>query len=427
MKRFHIPYLTTIVLLTIGLCSSCLKKEFMPPPIGESIPYQDSIPTFYEAFSDPAYSTFLHAWRRSRISSQVNVQDPKTKFTVLIPDNQAMAQAGYTLAKINQMSLNDIDSLVFYHTIKGQMPQKGIEESKGNTRLNTLLTHPSEMEGGTSETGENSVFHYKYKVYFGIENQQILLNGKPHGPQNRIVESKQATLIPISKVLVRPSKTTAQFLREDGRFSMFIKALNYSDSLYHEMQTESNPYYYQPEGYQLRMNMLSTFNSTSLLVPTDDAFKKAGIYTVSDIEKLCERSPVQVKNWTGTMSNFSVIDSVMNNHWWQINSWNVLATDPRGLATYHQAKNAFTPFSTFFSNDLRNEILGTIVLSWEVDQGYRIDSNNLEFDRANNEIRIKTKGSKHPAAKVIEQDILTYTGVVHVIDRLLLPKDFKLN
>ncbi len=427
MKRFPIPYITTVMLLTIGLCSSCLKKEFMPPPIGEQIPYQDSLPTFYEAFSDPAFSTFLHAWRRSRINTQVNIQDAKVKFTVLVPDNQAMTQAGYTLSKINQMSLNDIDSLVFYHTIKGQMSKNGIDDSQGNTRLNTLLTHPTEIEGGTSEGGESVTYPYKYKVYFGVDKQQILLNGKPHGPQNRIVESKQATLIPITKVLARPTKTTAQFLQEDGRFSLFIKALNYSDSLYHEIQSESNPYYYQPEGYKLRMNLLSTFYSTSLLVPTDDAFKKAGINSVKDIEKLCERSPVQAVNWTGTMNNFTVIDSIINNHWWQINSWNVLATDPRGLATYHQAKNAFTPFSTFFSNDLRNEILGTIVLSWEVDQGYRLDSNNLEFERANNEIHIKTKGANHPAAKVIEQDILTYTGVVHVIDRLLLPKDFKLN
>jgi len=150
---------------------------------------------------------------------------------------------------------------------------------------------------------------------------------------------------------------------------------------------------------------------------------------MNDIKRLNDRHPVYTINYYGTMSNYTVTDSILNNHWWQVNPWNVISTHPKGMDSYHLAKGAFTPFSTFYSNDLKNELLANIILSWENYLGYQIDANNLEFNRDNNadKIRVKVKGSTYEAANVTEKDIITFTGVVHVVDRLLLPKGFKLN
>lgn len=426
-KIYHIVIGTFLCLVSF---SACLKKEFMPTPIGETIPYQDSIPTFYEAFSNPNYSLFLHAWRRSTIPSKVSLQDTKAKFTLFVPDNQAMTTAGFSLAKINQMAQRDIDSLVAYHTIKGQLTKTTIEQSKGNTSLATYLVHPTELEYVTDSNGETyGETPYVYRINFGVDNDNTIVYGRPLGKVKDVVESKQATLIPVNKVVQRPTQTTTAFLEKDGRFKLYLKTLAYNDSIYDEIQAEANPYYYEPEGARLRLSRLEAYISTSILAPTDEAFHKAGIYSMNDIKRLNDRHPVYTINYYGTMSNYTVTDSILNNHWWQVNPWNVISTHPKGMDSYHLAKGAFTPFSTFYSNDLKNELLANIILSWENYLGYQIDANNLEFNRDNNadKIRVKVKGSTYEAANVTEKDIITFTGVVHVVDRLLLPKGFKLN
>jgi hypothetical protein len=80
----------------------------------------------------------------------------------------------------------------------------------------------------------------------------------------------------------------------------------------------------------------------------------------------------------------------------------------------------------FYANDLNNRLLGNYTLTTSNDGNLPVYKMPLDFGLdANGRVTVKAKESPYPAATVIEKDINTLMGPIHVVDRLIPPKDFK--
>jgi len=408
--KLHLLVISALVLLL----SSCSKKEFMPAPIGESIPYQETKKTIQEAMNQSAYTYFATAWRRSNMDKILKEQNPKMAVTIFVPDNKAFEALGYTLASINRTPAAVLDTLLLFHTAKNQLIPETLNKQTANYLFLTMLDNKNYIEEFGMMNGEYR--RYLYRHYVNIENNKVLVNGKISGKPEDIIVGTNGTLIPISKVLTKPVKDMKQTLEEDGRFGLYLSILEQSDRFY------QNSFGFIGDQIQRLSSKLDYVVFTSIFAPTDDAFHKVGIYSLADVDKLNSRSvPYQLEDGF-TVSNYLVIDSVLNNHFWQYSGLYVKNVDQSYVANY------VTPEPNplyFFSNDLKNEILEGYATVYDSYFLRKIHLNNLDFINGGPALKIKVKGADAEPATVLESDIPTFNGTIHVVDRLLVPKGFK--
>jgi uncharacterized surface protein with fasciclin (FAS1) repeats len=404
-----------LIILAFGLaCASCNKEEFMPAPIGNPIPYQETKKTVQEALQESPYTCFATAWRRSNMEKILKGLNPKIAISIFVPENKAFEALGYTVASINRTPVATLDSLLLFHTAANQVLPEKLNPHSANYLFLTLLSNKNYIE----RYGQmNSEFReYLYRHYFNVEDNKSIVDGKVSGNAGDIIVGSNGTLIPINKVLVRPQKDIKETLEADGRFGLYLSALALNDDFY------LNNFGF-PADHLDRFSSKGMFvGFSSVFAPTDEAFHKVGIYSTEDIEKLNSRSTPYTLEDYFTVSNYLPSDSILNNHLWRYNGIYVRNVDPSYNSTY------ISPTANpiyFYSNDLKNEILGNYVTVYNTERWVNIFYNNLDFIRNESQIKIKVKDSDAEPATVIEADIHTFNGVVHVVDRLLIPKGFK--
>lgn len=409
--KLHLLVISMVALLL----SSCSKKEFMPAPVGETIPYQETKKTIQETMESSAYTCFATAWRKSNMDKILKALNPKIAVTVFVPDNKAFEALGYTIATINRTPAVVLDSLLLLHTAKNQVLPETLNPQSANYLFLSLLENKKYMERYGMMNGEYR--YYLYRHYFNIENDKVLVNGKVSGKAADIIVGTNGTLIPIDRVLTRPVKDTRETLEADGRFGLYLSILEQNDQFY--MEVSGFP------GNQLErfFNKEPYVSFSSVFAPTDEAFHKAGIYSLADVEKLNSRSVPYLLDDYFTVSNYLPVDSILNNHFWQYSGIYVRNMDPSYNSRYISPEP--NPIY-FFSNDLKNEILGSYVTLYNLERFRVVHLNNLDFIRKGTTIQVRVKDSDATPATVIDSDIQTFNGAIHVVDRLLLPKGFKL-
>jgi len=157
--------------------------------------------------------------------------------TVLVPTNDAFRAAGITAATINSMSSSAVDSLLRYHFIN----------QSANLKTGTYTSY-------TSELGS--------KVYgYGGSTDSNYFNGA-RGVRVAVPGSK-ATVYRLNSALGVPYSTGADYLRSDTSLSYFSEALMRSG-----------------------VNLSSDTGWTTVLVPTNNAFRSAGFNTMAAIDNI---------------------------------------------------------------------------------------------------------------------------------------------
>lgn len=394
--------------------SSCVKKEYMPEPVGQKIPYHESKVTVQETLDKSPYTFFSAAWKRSHMDKILKELNPKVSITVFVPDNQSFEKQGYTLASINAAAPEVLDSLLLFHSSLNQIIPETLDKLSANQLLLTMLSNKDYLEAFGLNTSE--VRDYLYRHYLNVENGKVLINGQEAGSTGDIILATNGTLIPIHKVLTKPEKDIKEILEQDGRFKLYLSFLESNDQFYQELS-----------GYPA--NQLERFSSklgyvtfSSVLAPTDEAFHKVGIYSMDDLDKLNSRAvPYILEDWF-TVSNYLPMDSVLNNHFWQYSGIYVKNANERVPGLYvNPGSNALV----FFSNDMKDQIIGNYIPLYDTYWNTPIHENNLEFIRNGEEIKIRVKGSDAEPATVINRDIQAFNGTIHVLNRLLIAKGFK--
>lgn len=422
--------------LLLCLLFSCNKNEFMPLPVGEAVPFVDSLSTFETYIKQsPEYSLFWQAWRRSTMGKTLNEIGPSYGFTLFVADNTAMEKAGYNSNTIRTTPVPVLDTLLRLHTIPQQVFPDALALQPGNLRLESLLQIVLAKDEWQNE------LTFRYRHYLAIEKGRVLINAQPAGLVSSIAVIQKGTIIPVNKVLVRRPKDTHQVLYEDGRFSMYLGIRRYNDSLYNIIRGFSpSDFHSNPDTYDKRFGLSYTGNTpvkqlldylspatytyikhlasfekyiqvyeTTILVPTDEAFRHAGFQRLENLIAFNQRAIPYLKEDGQEFSGWLPTDSLLSAHYW---GFNIVGNNPPPEQP-----------TLFYSNDLKPEIMSDYVFKTY----YNSHINPLDFTREGEAIHVKVKGSTAEQATIIEKDIETFNGVVHVLNRLLVPPGFKLN
>ncbi|PYF75207.1 fasciclin domain-containing protein [Pedobacter nutrimenti] len=407
--------LLAICLLLLSMFS-CRKKEFQPEVEGAKIPTQDINITLKEALETSAFTLFKAAWKKSNMSSILEKKGNKTPFTLLVPTDAACVAGGLTQEFINKTAPELLDSILLYHTLIGATDAKTLSGRGENTIGMSLLTNKYLRVYGYENLYRTDI--YTYRQYLNVVGPDLFINNKKASSAVP-VQTKDGTLWPIDRLLIKPTKTIYEVLKEDGRFGMYISIMEKTDELWDEIMQGmgERPKFKQGLSVYSTSDGNPNIGFTSIFAPTDAAFRLAGFKDVDDLMNLNNRATLPYFDWdTYTPVGNFVTDSLLTMHRWG-----------KLFQPYNPNSGSGNPTpDIFYANDLNNRLLANYTLVTSRDGSLPVYTMPLDFGLdAGKRVTVKAKQSPHPAATVVEQDINTLMGPIHVVDRLIPPKDFK--
>ncbi|SEW51609.1 hypothetical protein [Chitinophaga arvensicola] len=427
--------LLTVCCLAI-LATGCSREEFMPPAEGEQVPYKDTVHiTVKEALAQSPAKLFYQAWQRSHMDTILAaVTDPKSGCTILAVSDEALLAAGYTASKIQGMDPKDLDSLLMFYSLRGRFDAPALTNRADNLIALSLLMRPG-LRGMPDPDTRNpyAKWIYYFKQHLQVMNGKTYVNGRVTG-SGVSIPAKDGYVWLLDKMVPKPDKTLLQVLEADSRFTILLELLRQRDALYNQIFEEGAGYspnvnFSQFYGWALKLNQYTGEEDdinllfTTIFLPTNDAFKAAGFNTVEDLMAFNERRGLpRYEDWS--MKGRFATDSLLSFH----TNWGILPKESAG--DYPRSGS----YPVFYSNMFPGNAVSRLIFlaSFKdpngtdyVDDSYYMP---LEFHQdASGKTQVKVKGSEAPAATVTEADIPTLMGPLHAVDRLLIPKGFKLD
>ncbi|MCW3466380.1 hypothetical protein [Chitinophaga nivalis] len=426
-----------IICSLLIVASGCRREEFMPPAEGSQVPYADTVRiTLKEALAQSPAKLFYLAWQRSHMDIMLAaVATQPGGYTILALSDEALQAGGYTAAKLQSMDPKDIDSLLLFYTLRGRIDAAALKGRSDNLITLSLLKKP-ELRGMPDPDKDKSFSDYLYyfKQHLQVREKQTYVNGKVVG-SGISIPAKDGYIWLLDKMVPKPDKTLLQVVEADGRFTMLLELMQRRDALYKKIYEEatgwpaSHARFSQFHAWELRINPVTEEEEdinvlfTTIFLPTNEAFKAAGFNTVDDLMAFNERRGLpQYVDWS--MKGLFATDSLLDFHinWGYIQ--NGRNSDyPRNIS-----------FPVFYSNMFGSSTMPRLMLQPSLKDPNGVDYVDdtyympLEFSKdAAGKTLVKVKGSGAPAAMVTESDIPTFMGPLHVVDRLLIPKGYKLN
>ncbi|UYQ95642.1 fasciclin domain-containing protein [Chitinophaga horti] len=403
MKRLILGALAVMLLAV-----ACKKEEFQQVPFGDKVPFTDTATHDLKTLVSMSntHKLFLAAWERSHADSVLKSKGAEAQYTVFAPDDAAMRAAGYDEAAIAGANAGDMDSLVLFHMLGAKIDSSSLAPMRISNALQTMLTHQT-LKEYAAPVGSSVPYWvtYRYRQYALMSNGSLFLNGKDAG-NAKPVKATNGTLWPINIVANRPTQHMADFLASDPRFSMISSLMADAKLRWEEITLgmySRNYYDILVPGNGVEVSRDAFF------APTNDAFAKSGFNTIDDLWELNNRSyPYFDWDWFEMYNEF-VTDSLLAYHVYG------RMYAPKGSWGPGRAQSA-----SFFLHDLKNDLVGDYeVNAMAMGLGLSLKM-PLEFGMEGGQVTVKVKGANKPAAKIIESDIYTYQGPIHVVDHLIL-------
>jgi len=443
-RKNLIPVWGLLFLATALFFTACQKREFMPDPEGAQVPFPDTVKSSLGDLMVKAteLKTFYAAWEKGSIKDIMQEKGTRARFTVFAPSDAAFQAKGVTVASIQAMSKANVDSLLLLYVSMSDVKPVDLQDRPDNMMVKSLLPKPGVYvkyyEGNVPGTVAYDLYYHRY--YVKIQGDEIFANGKLVG-RVKYAPATNGGLYILSSTLEKPTKTMLEVLEEDGRFNLFVASQRLTDRAFIEsIAPELEPYlgytpdddefmtsyaYYRSyytkdwtftrpiyEGYVGQNLVVST-----LFAPTDEAFRKVGFNTVEDIVNfnLTHGNARFDEEYFDIRGGYPM-DTLYNYH--------------RDFGRFFQrvspgGDRAIQNATVFFSNDLGprlNDYYVSLAGNVGPEYAYKMP---LEFTINSGRVQIKIKGSNAPAATVIDGDILSLNGPIHVVDNLFVPKGFK--
>lgn len=444
------------------LVLSCRKAEYLPPEIGDKVPYTETnYPSLDEALRNSAHTLFYEALQKSSFKDSLA---GKAIHTFLVADNATLTRIGWTSEKISNAPVEELDYFLGAYILKEDISLKRLQEQK----LSSL---------GDSYRKIPELFWYNQPYYYGFANDRkpdnayyqkaalslhsdntLLVNGKLIGAGNP-TQTQGGTIWPVQDTLSFIPQTAWQVLKTDNRFSLYTSIIEYTDSVYNGLFFEHNGYlplekrqwdqiyfladnHYHNTPRQQGMvtyagedsqNYVASLNTW--FIPTNEAFQKAGFNTLEDLIALNESvgAPDTVHVGVSTYEQFYyygpnrgyfyqppfvslkgyfATDSLLDNHglWGMRNNGYM----------YWQARGGLL----FFSNDLPKVLNSQLLVASFM---YNKTINRLSMDITENhlspltalsETQVQVTGIQKQAT-ITQPDLYTINGVIHVVDNIL--------
>lgn len=410
-RTFGLLVLCTLMLLM----ASCRKDEFMPVPEGEIVSGEEPAYSITEVLNASSYTLFKAAWSRSTMDAKLKVYGERAKFTLLVPTDAAFIADGMTLEKINATAPNVLDELLMYHTIASGVSPQDLAERIDNTMEKTILSNSLWRVSKVSPDNTFVSDLYYYRQYFKVREKHLYINGKDAGNIPPIAATN-GILWPIERLLRKPTKTMLEALQQDGRFGIYLDVLAKGADQWFKATNSTRLW---TSGLIVEARGIPQVNLTfsSLLAPTDAAFRAAGFADADAVITMNKQRPLPYKSGS-VIIGLLASDYMLTLHRWSDLIYPLTAQNAFGRKTS----------TVFYSNDLNSELLKDYAL--RDDGGSLIKVPPLimpmEFGKAaNGAVTIKAKGAAHPAAVVVDGDINTIMGPIHAVDHLIPTVDFK--
>ncbi|MFZ4860743.1 fasciclin domain-containing protein [Sphingobacterium sp. Mn56C] len=443
-RKNFIPVFGLLFLAVALFFTACQKTEFMPDPEGEKVPFPDTVKSSLVDIirATPTLKTFYAAWEKGNIKNLLKEKGDKARFTVFAPSDAAFQSQGITVASIQKMTAANIDSLLLFYVSLGDIKPINLQDRSDNLMVKSLLPKPGVYvkyyEGNVPGTMSYDLYFHRY--YMKIQGDELLANGKKTGKLNYI-PATDGGLYTLTRTIEKPTKTILEILEANGRFKLFLESQRLTDQLFFEtIAPVLEPYigyipddeemrsawatyrFYYTTGWKFTKPIYEGFIGQNLTVstlfaPTDEAFRKVGFNTAEDIVRFnLEHGDARFDEDYFEIKGGYPMDTLYNYHrdFGRFNR-------PRTPGGDGPSNNA----TVFFSNDLGPQLNNYLVgLGGNVGPEYAFTM-PLEFSFNNGRTQIKIKGSSAPAATVIDADILSLNGPIHVVDNLFVPKGFK--
>ena len=410
MKINH-SIVTLLILQCMALFQSCTQSEYMIEPVGEKVPYTEEKKSITDELSASKMTLFLSAFEKSNLPDSLKNWE-NAPLTIFVPSDDAFEKVGLNKEAIDKMSAKQLDTLLLYHCMVTRFDTSAVKYTAGNIKITTKLNNPN------LRTGWNTP--YSYLHYVAINNNNLWINGKLSGTYH-VQKTKEADIIYINRFLIKPTQDMWTILAADGRFSLFLQIIKANDLAYYNKNWAAAKM--QPKlavnstvaDYQANINLLSLF------APTDEAFVKAGYGDIENLRKLNDKNISNVGKYlyykNGAPYDFRAFlksDSILSYHSWAVR--------------YYPTQNLSKPNATiFFSNELNNDRLANYViypyLSISVPE-YVCPFVFSQREDGKTQIKLKNARESDEAATIIESDIMTLNGPIHVVDRLFIPRNF---
>lgn len=456
------------VCICVAICmtwgfTSCNKEEFMPPEVGEKIPYEDTVSvTLVEVLSGSPYTLFYQAWQKSDIVPYLTEQN-WPKYTLLAPDNASLTNAGWDAATIAAASVADIDILVKSHVFFGDISLRELSERSDNYPAANILEYPDlwYYQGGKHIYGaitfirDSEFAPYHFRSYLGFSQGVLLLNGQAIG-NGEPVPARDGYIWPVNKVIERPEHRAIEVLESEQQFSLYVQLMKYTDSLYRAIYQNANGGVppvsngaYDRDfvrsygfGFMTRhpltgavlalQPMIGTLSSW--FIPTNEAFHQAGFQNLEDLKAFNVERGLPTTVWNASSRLYVVqgefaTDTLLDYH----HNWGRRFAPKNSYdGTTGQAN-----VTVFYSNDLRQDLLN----NYPINGFHNVGSSNtnrgdrrlfyympLDFSsQGNTNIQLQVKNTVGEHATVVDRDIQTLNGPIHGVNRLLVPAGFTLD
>lgn len=427
MKNFK---LYIIICLLAFFAYGCQKEGYMPPAEGEKVVYTDTARfTLKEGLAKSSATLFYAAWQRSTMDNILKAQTTgKTYFTVMVPSNAAMESAGYTQQKIQSMDVKAIDSLMMFYTLQNRITPEDLMNRTDNYAAKSLLT---ESKIFLSSGGIRIPYYYRH--HLKLQDGKTIVNGKIAGA-GKSLGTKDGYIWFLDQPVPRPVKSILKFLQDDGRFTLLLQLLQYTDTQWEQIFQAGAGFPGNRGVFSKRYaldlvadgNGISSVYTTTVWVPTDDAFRAAGFNTLQDLINFNQRKGLPYygvgPGGTGNdVQGFFGTDYLLNYSLFWGRTLNIAKTNfsSRGEAN----------LPVIYSNIMNNSVIGNLLLV-SGSNGSTYEEYYMPFDfskDAAGNVSLKAKGAEAVSAKIIEADIPTLMGPVNVIDRFIVPKGFTIN
>lgn len=414
--------------------SSCKQNEFIPPAVGEKIPFENkSFKPLTDVIQESSANIFKTAWAKSNMIKILDsIGKDKTEFTLLIPSDQAFEKVGINLQKVNQMTSNSLDTLLLYYTIRNRLKDTVLKNRNDNLIAYTLLYEKGYLTLNRFfdiEPINNNLYdfeRYFYRHALKIQDNNLFVNGTYVG-QNKYVPTSTGSVYFIEKVIPRTGKTVLEILESTPKFSLFLETLKYSDELYELEYAKKNegrkinrPSFANRHLWQKGENSLVLFQT--FFFPTNKAFEKVGIKTIEDIKRFNQerfKPSWKLEGGNYNMEGQFPIDSLLDYHVslgfysnysrlnWRFNK----RSDKRWIYSNLFSEEKLLKKLVYSNSDfnLNEEILWPFI--------HQIDNNGRFL--------IGLSGSNQ-MSMVDEPNIPSLMGPIHAMDDLIIPKNFQL-
>ncbi len=421
MKSKLNQHITGIVCGLLLLLSACQKTEFMPDPVGEEIP-APTYPSLMEGLPIHA-SLFKAMWQKAEMDKVLATEQAQVKLTFLVPANNAMETAGYTAAKIQQLTKDSLQNLLRYHVLNGAISSGQLALIGRDLTFFTLLKHPKFLDGEPRDGSLVRTVPYFYRQQLSVEQSSLIIDGKKLKIGQELTVAQGHVFI-IEQVLKAPQQQMYDFLVKDGRFSLYLKAMELSNIEYtNDFIMNMYPGFGLPVRFMLDWNYYfeGTFHHSSerprhvihctLFAPTDLAFNRMGIYTEADLRALNGRIETP---WYYETNQLTPVDSLLKYQYIGSARMETGYNEDYSMFNIDVQIDRVTDNATIFSQMLDNNKLA------EFKNIYH------RFYRSGDRIQVGHLNSKAQPADIIEENINTIQGPVHVVDRIIVPDDFSM-